>query len=129
MAKGAAGLAAGAAGGGLLFAGAVGYAGGLQVPAMQVMVLAVLAFTGSLALLKVKDFVCQGVEAWQALNDTIQGGMQALTVLKDTVQYMQLELRTARIEAVEKMKGIDEMDARYDRMDKCGNKLEVMQSF
>ena len=134
--EGAGSLAAGAAGAGLLAAGAAGYAGGLQVPAMQVMVLAGLAFAGSLALLKVMkkvedfaDFVCKGVEASQALNDTIQDGMKALAVLKDTAQYMQLELRSWRVEAVQKMMVIhDMMKAQYDRMDKCGNKLEVMQS-
>ena len=141
MAKGSAGLAAGAAGGGLLvaagaagggllFAGAVAYAGGSEVPALQVTAFSVLAVTGSLALLKVKDFVFQAVMAWQAQNIAIQGGMEALAALKDTGHLIVQELRTGRIQVMEKFKATENwLEELYDRMDKCGNKLEVMRGF
>ena len=104
------------AGAGLLVAGAAGVAGSLQVEALKVVVCAGLAFGGGVLLLKVckkvQEFaglVKQGVEALEALKDTAQQGMQAMEALKVTAQGMQVS-----------------MEGLYDRIDKCGNKLEVM---
>ena len=139
--EGAGSLAAGAAGAGLLAAGAAGAAGSLQVPALQVVVVAGLAFGGGVLLLKVckkvQDFagvVSKGVEALEALKDTAQQGMQALEALKDTAQGMQVQMQALKFEVrglqvhsqESVLKVLEKMDLQYDRMDKCGNKLEVM---